>query len=786
MSRTTVTRPSVRRWPAVVVALAAPVALVVLLLAAAWAPADGLARVQAAVVNEDEPVTLDGQYTPLGRQLAGALAEGSEVDANYDWVVTDEADATAGLADGTYAAVVTIPENFSAAATSFASGDGDAEQATIEITSPPGATAVDQAVATTVTTAATRVLGQQLTTTYIENVLVGFTTLSEQLGGAADGATQLADGAAQLADGTGQLSTGATGLADGAGQLAGGTRELRGGSYELATGTAQLAQGARSLANGARQLADGAGQTAGGARGLANGAGQLAGGATQLSDWLAQAAAGFADPAQGLPALTAGTQQLADGVAASRADLETDVLLTQAREGLRQVDLGLQAAGCDPTAPSPTCLPLFVQRGVLGSQVDLLSGEALKAAQKQLSDAGCVAAAPTATCLPLFVQLGAIQAQGKALDEQRAGLDSLVLATDELAQQVGAAVNGTPKRPGIIDTLNGLAAGAADLASATGDLAGGAGQLADGVDQLSAGTTGLADGASTLAGGASQLAGGSSQLAAGVAQLDGGAAQLADGSTQLADGVRQTNDGAAQLAAGTAELGTGLGEAVEHLPTTPEDQRANLAKVVTAPVAAPSTTVSAPLGQVSVLVAVALWVGALVLFLVFRPLPVRVAGSTRSAFAQAAGGLALPAAVSAVAGAAVGALAGGLTDQGLGRTLGLAAVGVVAAVALAAFHQAVGAWFGTAGRIVALVAAFVYLVAGLAVTVPTWVGSLVGWLPLAPVADALGSIVEESSASLLGAVVALVLWAVASVLATTGAAARARRSVGPRTVAAYA
>src|SRR5690606_26910447 len=97
MSRTSVTRRPVRRWPAVVVALAAPLALVVVLLAASWAPSDALGQVKAAVVNQDEPVTLEGQYTPLGRQLAGALVEGSEVDANYEWVVTDEADATAGL-----------------------------------------------------------------------------------------------------------------------------------------------------------------------------------------------------------------------------------------------------------------------------------------------------------------------------------------------------------------------------------------------------------------------------------------------------------------------------------------------------------------------------------------------------------------------------------------------------------------------------------------------------------------------------------------------------------------
>ncbi|MBO3088066.1 YhgE/Pip family protein [Cellulomonas dongxiuzhuiae] len=711
MSRTSVTPRPVRRWPAVVVALAAPLALVVILLAASWAPADGLAHVKAAVVNHDEPVTLEGQYTPLGRQLAGALVDGTEVDANYEWVVTDDADAAAGLDDGTYAAVVTIPENFSAAATSFASGD-DVQQATIEITSPPGATAVDQAVAATVTTTATRVLGSQLTSTYVENVLVGFTTLGEQLGEAADGATQLAEGVGQLAQGTGQLATGADGLADGAGQLAGGTRELRSGSYDLATGTAQLAGGARTLADGAGALADGAGQSAAGARELADGLRRTADGSTGLGT-LATAAGG-----------------LAGGIEASLTELRATLPLVEG--GLAQADAAVQDLGCEADPTTEGCVDALVQRAVLTSQ-------------------------------------------RATLNEQIAGLSEQLGYVQQIAGGLDLTVNGVPgdaTQPGLVAGLQ--------------QLAGGAEQLAGGIEQLAGGTSDLATGASTLAGGASQLAGGSSQLAAGVAQLDGGAAQLADGSAQLADGVRQTSDGATQLADGTAELGTGLGQAVEQLPTTPEDQRADLAQVVTAPVAAPSATVSAPLGLVSTLVAVALWIGALVLFLVFRPLPVRVAGSTRSAFALVAGSLALPAAVSAVAGAAVGAVAGAITDQGAGRTLGLALVGAVAAVALAAFHQAVAAWFGTAGRVVAVVAGFAYLVAGLAATVPAWVGGSVGWLPLRATSDALGAVVGETPASLLGAVVALALWAVAGLLATVGAAARARQAVGPRTVAAYA
>ena len=58
---------------------------------------------------------------PLGRQLTAGLVEGNgNEDENLNWVISNTEDAAAGLADGTFRAVVTIPENFSAAATSTA------------------------------------------------------------------------------------------------------------------------------------------------------------------------------------------------------------------------------------------------------------------------------------------------------------------------------------------------------------------------------------------------------------------------------------------------------------------------------------------------------------------------------------------------------------------------------------------------------------------------------------------------------------------------------------------
>src|SRR5690625_1931839 len=67
-------------------------------------PQDQLDQVTAAIVNHDEPVELEGQPVPLGRQLAGGLVESGESKggdpAGYQWEITDADKAATGIEDG--------------------------------------------------------------------------------------------------------------------------------------------------------------------------------------------------------------------------------------------------------------------------------------------------------------------------------------------------------------------------------------------------------------------------------------------------------------------------------------------------------------------------------------------------------------------------------------------------------------------------------------------------------------------------------------------------------------
>jgi len=242
-----------KTWTGLIVV---PVLVMGLLTWALWSPESDHGTATAAVVNYDEPVTVNGQTIPLGRELAGNLTH--DENSAYTWVLTDASDAAEGLEDGTYAAVVTIPKDFSARATSTATGKPlDARKAVLDINTSANAGVADPALSERVAKATQQTLDQQVVETYLDNIYVGFTTIHDQINQAADGASQLADGTAQLRTAAAQLSSGAGDLAAGTAKLATGSAQLSAGLSQAERDTAQLPALTRQLADGAEQVADG-------------------------------------------------------------------------------------------------------------------------------------------------------------------------------------------------------------------------------------------------------------------------------------------------------------------------------------------------------------------------------------------------------------------------------------------------------------------------------------------------------------------------------------------------
>ena len=260
-----------RSWAGLLIV---PTLIVGILAWAFWDPTDNHAPAQAAVVNNDDPVKVQGQLAPIGRELAAEIVDNE--DSSFDWTITNGTDANKGLRNGEYAAVVTIPKTFSKAATSAAEvtmdGDpGTAQRATVDVRISDHSKIADPMISNEIARDTLETLNDQLVETYLNNIYIGFNSMHEMIVKASDNADELASGSDELAastdelvNGTHQLATaaakldnGATELSSGTDSLAAGSAELSNGLHEMAEQTSQLPAQTRQLAEGARQVADG-------------------------------------------------------------------------------------------------------------------------------------------------------------------------------------------------------------------------------------------------------------------------------------------------------------------------------------------------------------------------------------------------------------------------------------------------------------------------------------------------------------------------------------------------
>ena len=327
-----------RRWLGTVV-----VSVVLPLLAAwvlVWSTADrrdALDQIPVAIVNGDTIVT-DPQPMAAGRALSASLLDPSDADEELDWTLTDADDASEGLRDGTFYAVLTIPSDFSAAILSTGTATPASGQLTLR--SNAAASTTVPYISEQVVEAAADALGNQSTQAYLTQVYDGFNQLASANETAAESAGELAEGTGQLASGVDELDEGTHTLADSMTEVASGAAALEVGTAGLSSGAATLQQGTAQLAGGARELTRGLDR-------LADDAGRLASRAAEHADRSETATRGASLVGRGATRLTSATGRLSTELGvlsqrcrASGASVEFCVSLREARARARLVDVG--------------------------------------------------------------------------------------------------------------------------------------------------------------------------------------------------------------------------------------------------------------------------------------------------------------------------------------------------------------------------------------------------------------------------------------------------------------
>lgn len=708
-----------------------------------WALKDravDLQRVPAAVVNLDEGthMQVDGkdQFVPFGRMLTGALTQPTTLQsqsielpdgtekAGFNWQLTTQDDATTGLANGTYAAVVVIPKDFSKKLGQM--GNKDAEQANITVNTNDASgmlkTLVGQAVAQVVTSGMNNQFAQQ----YLSGIYVGFNDISASFKKAADGATKLSDGTGQLATGIKGLNGGVVKLDSGVKQYASGVTAYAKGVDQATKGSHDLATGLGKLTGGADQVASGNEQLATGITKLSDGATQLSGGAQQLHDGIAGTpqkpglktgvdtlVAGVAgDGTAENPGIVAGSKQLAQG--ADRLADGADALANGAdgKPGLvaasKQTSEALRNAGTDAPSTPESVLALLQQcestsQGYCQDLAALVKRYELMRGTINGDKASGITGAAEAT-----EQIADGLQQGLIGDKDQPGLATglrqLADGADQFADQSPQLVNGVKQ---LQTGVNGLASGSQKLSSGLDQWATGAKQSADGATKLSSGARQLADGTKKSADGATTFATGMDKLNSGAKDLATGADGLAKGTTDLSKGTGKLQGATDQLHQGTKDLAGGLQQGADKVPTYDKDERSKLAKTSSQAIAVESNRENAANGGATAtfpfIAGLALWVGAFGTFLVLPALSRRLMNRAMPMSLVALRTL-LPALGIGVLQAALVLGISALAGIKPASVLGVVAVALVASLAFAAVHQMLMTVFGSRiGRIASVV-----------------------------------------------------------------------------------
>ena len=270
----------------VIVAMCLPILYASIFLKSIWDPYGRINHLPVAVVNLDQPTTLEGNKVDVGDRLVKELKSNDDLD----WHFVSAKKAQEGLKDRKYYMIVKIPKNFSENAASVL--DTDPEKMDLTYETNGGLNFLGEVISENAMTQLKAKVSESVTKSYADVIIKMVKTVGDGMDQAADGATKLADGSKQVADG---IAT------------------VQGKVPELSSGVKQLDDGGKQLADGVKQYTDGAGQAA-------KGSDQLAAGMTQLSS--------------NVPTLLAGGKQLADGTNLLYNQLGAASMTAEQREGL--------------------------------------------------------------------------------------------------------------------------------------------------------------------------------------------------------------------------------------------------------------------------------------------------------------------------------------------------------------------------------------------------------------------------------------------------------------------
>lgn len=595
--------------------IAIPTIYTTLFLGSMWDPYGKVDHLPVAIVNEDKPVTYNNETLEIGNEMVDSLKDNDSLDFHF----VSSKEAKDGLKKGTYYMVITIPEDFSANASTVL--DEHPQKMELDYETNPGTNYIASKLSETALNKIRTSVADTVTKTYTETVFDQIVTVGEGMTEASDGAGQIADGTVQLADGNNTITTnlnvlanssltfknGADTLHVGLKQYTDGVAQLNDGSKELKDGLSTLNSGASALASGVSQLSSGSSSLAAGLNQYTSGVSTAQAGADTLDKSSISLTAGVTALKTGVDTLVSKNNALNQGVAAISNGLgniisEIDQMSASTPETTTEVStqpIDTSSASANVSAASDALGTASSNNQALISAIENSSlSEEEKSSLKALANNTqtsidtassnvsatkySISELPTSTSSSttttqsesassdaLSTLKGQLTFMKNQIDDKQTGLASGIKNyTDGVKKiQTGLGGDGTLANPGLVNGIAAYTNGVSTLNTGLTTLNNNSSSLTSGVGQVNSGLTSLNKQTPVLTSGVSQLSNGSAQLYAGTGKLTANSAALISGSSQLSAGAGKISDGAAALADGSSTLGDGISQVKDGADT---------------------------------------------------------------------------------------------------------------------------------------------------------------------------------------------------------------------------
>lgn len=573
------------KYIAIIAIILIPTIYTTFFLGSMWDPYGNVDKLPVAVVNLDKACDYNGDQLAVGDELVKNLKE----DASLDFSFVDAKTAQAGLDDGTYYMVITIPDNFSYNATTLL--EDNPQKMELNYKTNPGKNYIASKMSESAIKTITSSIESSVTEVYAESVFNEFSTIGDQLTDAADGASQINDGLITLQDGSDTISSNLKRLYDSSLTFSDGINTYEEGINQYLSAVEKIQNGSESLNKGistlntkSSTLAEGVDTLNSGAKKLYTGLQSYTKGVTSLKEGAAKLNSNSSTLLAGANALNSGASQLQTGSESLLAGLDTlssSIATVVNDENAKNIQiltssldmLNSAMSGTSTTTQSSSSNDLTSKITAVGTNLANVgssvqdSSTYINEIKTKIAD---IKAADWFKDLDSTTQAEIIDDLSAPLTKLSNELNTIATETSSASKNLNSAVNGvttvssqsgsasqllTKAKATITSLYSGLETVETTLNS---KIIPGVQTINSGITTLKSGSDNLASGIETYTSGVSQVYEGTKTLNANSKTIINGAKSLSTGTESLNSAVPTLTEGIGQLAKGSTTLTQGL------------------------------------------------------------------------------------------------------------------------------------------------------------------------------------------------------------------------------------